>query len=341
MASTGNRSRRKAEGGRIMADLMKIPDEEISGWYNSVNRAITAAMEDAARQIGELFDVKLTPEERRRVRITAKRIKGATQLLNKIKKPYFLNQINSIDDISRIIPDIIGIRIVCSNKNLVTRIVKIIEEEILTDTDNHNSLTAPNYSESPIADYVTNPHSTGYRAIHIVIGVQSGASGKFFIFNCEVQIRTLLQDAWGELSRADFYNTVDVPLPNEVLTYSRHLAEILAANDGLVDSLVDAVSQASSKLQPPNTTVTPITTLNESPLTAVIERVENERLFLLLQGGRKGIVHVDDFRSSSEIPIDLTQHFHPEEELTVEIIRQDETSNQLMCKILKRNARHP
>jgi ppGpp synthetase/RelA/SpoT-type nucleotidyltranferase len=54
-------------------------------------------------------------------------------------------------------------------------------------------------------DYTKKPQRGGYRAIHLWFPYDVQAGPAKMTLHCEVQIHSLLQDAWAKLSRVDLY----------------------------------------------------------------------------------------------------------------------------------------
>ena len=312
---------------------MALDANLLEPWHGKIKRSLDAALADALRRLRGLLQSELTPAEFKRVHFEPGRVKDVERVVAKCSKPEFVGRIYSVEDVAKVIPDLIGLRIVCSNKTLVEKVRTIISEKVLADVDRINALTKPNYLDTQIADYVKNPHSTGYRAIHIVIGVQSGDTAQFQLFNCEVQIRTLLQNAWGELSRVDFYESIGAPMPREVEKHSYHLAELLAAQDGIVDSLVAAIESASTSTK---SAIASPQISSEIVVSAVVDSVNSDRLILLMYGGGKGIVRADAYKASPEIPVDLTVHYSPGDQLRVKLVSVEVGTENLLCQIVER-----
>jgi len=58
----------------------------------------------------------------------------------------------------------------------------------------------------PRRDYAATPTISGYRAVHLILEVETrlGEEGTQVV-SCEVQLRTMLQDAWARISHATLY----------------------------------------------------------------------------------------------------------------------------------------
>lgn len=130
--------------------------------------------------------------------------------------------------------DLIGARVVCNNVEDVYRFRELLKEELLT-----------NVTEQ---DYISKPDDAGYRALHL--NFRLGFSGKesgfpFGISNkevgCEVQIRSLLQDAWARLSHADIYKGDD--LPSDLRERMTDLSDVLFSTDKIASRVRNRVTQ--------------------------------------------------------------------------------------------------
>ena len=89
--------------------------------------------------------------------------------------------------------DLVGFRIVCNNIEDAYRIKDAI-------------LGSPRFlaAESDVQDYIASPQPSGYRAIHINAKYEVMGLDKVAV-PCEIQVRTLTQEAWAQLSHYDLY----------------------------------------------------------------------------------------------------------------------------------------
>lgn len=79
--------------------------------------------------------------------------------------------------------------------------------------------------EGDSENFIDYPRADGYRGIHLVLDVQPPLPGKPSI-PLELQIRTILQHQWSELSHSEFYKSVS-EIPEGLLARMRALSEIL------------------------------------------------------------------------------------------------------------------
>lgn len=97
------------------------------------------------------------------------------------------------------IEDIAGVRVICATQAGVAE----LERALLSPTTGirlHPSLPEPR------RDYVASPTSGGYRALHLILEVETrfGEEGIRAV-PCELQLRTVFQDTWAKISHALAY----------------------------------------------------------------------------------------------------------------------------------------
>jgi hypothetical protein len=127
--------------------------------------------------------------------------------------------------------DLVGYRLVCNNLEDVKRARDLLEQ----------SLTKKAISVAP-QDYIRRPKPTGYRAIHLNVRIPVSLDGDTQEINCEVQLRSLLQDGWARLSRADIY-TAERSLSRPVLRGAKRLAELLSVADQIAQDLREEITR--------------------------------------------------------------------------------------------------
>ena len=114
------------------------------------------------------------------------RIKAPKSIVNKMKKKNLeLNYKNLVDNIN----DIAGVRVVCTVKEDVYTVVKIIEK-------------IPSWNLILEKDYIKNPKKSGYSGYHMIVEVpvkifDSNLKNQIFV-KVEIQIRTMAMDFWAE-----------------------------------------------------------------------------------------------------------------------------------------------
>ena len=212
-------------------------------WFDAYARDfLEPAREAAVRAISKLLDKELTEIERIRIRLAPGRVKGKERAWRKLESRYS-DKVAVVGDIPGVMDDLVGLRIVCNNKSDVQRVVDIIHS-----LDSYHSGIEPVVlvkQDGSFRNYVKEPKETGYRAIHMNLcaSVPSGLNWK--VVTCELQIRTLLQDGWGELSHEDTYKPGSPP-PVLVEMLSRRMADLLAAVDDIAQDLRNELDELAN-----------------------------------------------------------------------------------------------
>lgn len=260
-----------------------------------------------------------------RARVEVGRIKGAASLLGKIERKYDAAP-NSLDEVQGRILDILGTRITCKTRRDVYDVRNAL-------------LAASQKADSPVrivedfTDYNEVPKESGYRALHVVVVARLNRYPRPLEVPCEVQLRTLLQHAWGELTHENTYKPGSAALPEMFVTLSRHLSGLLHEVDELalsiaaeidrnerdrlrgVETLERAEARASSRVR----TGSGIDDLEGDHFTGVVTSVTPTRAVLRLSDGRTGYVDLETIRGvlETEDDIDVSTLLHIGDDLTV------------------------
>jgi putative GTP pyrophosphokinase len=175
------------------------------------------------------------------------RIKANTERSSKLRIAYLSGRVKSIHSIIRkaikskipsekvlsTIEDIVGIRIVVNNLSDI--------EPLIAQLRKIDGLTLKRKKK--------HAESKGYRALHAKGKLSWTASDeKKHSALVEIQIRTLLQDAWAILSHRDIYKN-NSDLPKLAKTISRTMSGMLSSLDGMAN---DFRRQIATEVQPPN-----------------------------------------------------------------------------------------
>ena len=98
------------------------------------------------------------------------------------------------------IEDIAGVRVICPTQAVVARLEQALLSPV-TGVLLHQGI--PN----PRRDYVANPTSSGYRALHLILQVETHFGDESVrAVPCELQLRTMFQDTWAKLSHVLAYH---------------------------------------------------------------------------------------------------------------------------------------
>jgi len=160
-------------------------------------------------QVAELLEIKLKqlalaytinqklPSES--IKITT-RVKKLDSFLKKLENDGWPQFYYATD----VVKDFIGARMVCWFVDDVYGILDFIK------SSNHFSVASE--KTHPVKDYIKNPQPAGYRAVYVFANVEYDSVKKVkdeavLVPNrilCEIQVRTKLQDAWGDITHEFF-----------------------------------------------------------------------------------------------------------------------------------------
>jgi putative GTP pyrophosphokinase len=189
------------------------------------------------------------------------RIKDLEKILEKLERKardWPFDRIFTIDDggrVQTIVNDLVGGRLICATPMDVQRVVEILRawSGRLVET------------KSEYVHYI----ERGYRAYHIDACVAVWRSNQMLYFPVEIQIKTLLQDAWSNFGHDEFYKP-SADLPEITQKISRYLADALSA----LDSIGEAIREEKLKKKDAIVELSPEETLvTERTLSYLVNRI--------------------------------------------------------------------
>ena len=145
---------------------------------------------------------------------------------------------------TEVIQDLIGARIVC------WFIDDCVGMRSLIEASSHLKV------RDDVKDYITNPKKSGYRSIHLLADVSYDGIRRDrdlpqisdLSMVCEIQIRSKLQDAWGDVTHEFHYRAKAAGVDNEL--YENLLSQIskrLAIEDNALLTLRDAYQELADE----------------------------------------------------------------------------------------------
>lgn len=148
------------------------------------------------------------------------RIKGMSRIKEKATWLSEGVSVNSIEQLEEIVADIVGVRATVDYLSQA--------QELEAFVLNHNRWQITRLEDQE--------RDNGYRAIHI--DVQADTT-HFEGVRCEIQIRTLIQDAWAIWSHPLYekYRSNLAKIPEKKLSLMKQLSNILHAADSMADTL--------------------------------------------------------------------------------------------------------
>lgn len=141
------------------------------------------------------------------------RIKSLDRIIQKLNKK---GLDVTVENISRYIFDVVGMRIVCSFLNEVYAIAAIIR-------------SAGEFIVKDERDYIKNPKKSGYVSYHMRVLVPIHLENRTEFIEAEIQIRTIAMDCWASLDHKLRYKLPEkVPgdINNEILEVANDMMKI-------------------------------------------------------------------------------------------------------------------
>ena len=212
---------------------------EFGNWYDDYSaNTLEPALDRAMNALQRELDDGLSDRDLARIRSISGRVKSKRRTWRKVSQPHYREQITSVDDIPRVLDDLIGMRLTCTNLRDL-EMVQVVLETLPQHAAKRRQLGLDPASER---DYVEHPKESGYRGWHVNLDVQHDGTP----VTCELQVRTLLQDSWGELTHEDTYSKSG-ELPPLVEVLSTRMADLLATLDDIAEDLrneLDRIDEA-------------------------------------------------------------------------------------------------
>ncbi|MFK7919194.1 MAG: GTP pyrophosphokinase family protein [Ilumatobacter sp.] len=208
-------------------------------WYDTYRTdVLEPALEHAMDSLQRELEDSLSDRDIARIRSLSGRVKSKRRTWRKVSQPRYRNRIASVDDIPQVIDDLVGMRLTCTNLRDI-EMVQGAFENLPRTAAKKRSLGLDPTSER---DYVERPKPSGYRGWHVNLDVLLDGAP----VTCELQVRTLLQDSWGELTHEDTYSKASES-PPLVVVLSTRMADLLATLDDIAEDLrneLDRIDEA-------------------------------------------------------------------------------------------------
>ncbi len=200
---------------------------EFGYWYDNLRiEVLEPALDVAEMSLTEALAELLSDRNLARIRSTSGRVKSKRRTWRKARHPRYEHQVKTLDDIAGTIDDLVGLRVTCINLGDIDMIRTALDA--LPRSPGSGLWLDPDSER----DYVAEPKESGYRGWHVNLGIEVGETPVV----CELQVRTLLQDSWGELTHEETYSK-DGALPPLVDVLSTRMADLLAILDDIAEDL--------------------------------------------------------------------------------------------------------
>jgi putative GTP pyrophosphokinase len=187
-------------------------------------------LEKSLNQIQDTLQLRLSQLKAKngaRARMVEARLKKIGKIWKNAKK----RKIPESEILSRT-EDLLGVRIVCNN---------LTDAESVIDMIRHESWLI---KINEIKRMTDKPTAAGYRAIHVRAETREMYIPGNIKAPCEIQIRTLAQDTWARLSRADLYGR---KVPKNMAKLTQALSKQMSAIDEIAQLIRDQLDRPAGK----------------------------------------------------------------------------------------------
>lgn len=260
--------------------------DEFADWYSTIwKNLLEPGRATLVRLLGELIDQSVSELDKHRVRMKDSRVKVTLRLWSKMQKDKYRTSIHSLDDIPAVIDDLVGVRIVCNNLSDVRFVRDLLSDWPAPEAMGQFGMAVEFTSER---QYIEDPKDSGYRGYHINLVTNVPGLKDTHRVRGELQVRTLLQDGWGQLTHEDTYKP-GVELPAQVTTLSRKMADLLANVDDLAQDLrleLDTLAQSAVEDAPASEPEDDTSVAVEETVAAAGEGPEPSRTLVLQETAR-------------------------------------------------------
>jgi ppGpp synthetase/RelA/SpoT-type nucleotidyltranferase len=292
------------------------------------------------RALQDLIDTKFDPTERLRFYVQPGRVKQFGRLLKKAERKEYAKKIKKARDLFTQIPDVVGVRVTCNVTDDVYRVAKAIKDiERVTKKKKGARPSFRHRDDLGPKDYITEPKESGYRGHHVFVEVDVPSGGQQKPVVCEVQIHTLLQHAWGQLTHEDTYKPY-ADVPPIVAALSKRLATALAVMDEIAQDIRDELDKVVSEATA-GANVQPKTSKPPPAAQAVAKTSEATQILtgqamlahviyagwdyalLQLPTGKTGILHWSRIPAPGSGYIDVSRYLQPGDTVNVRVVKHE------------------
>jgi len=223
------------------ADGLPFSIEEFISWYEEFSSSRLSPAKGSANQaLKERLRKHLDDTRMRRIRVTEGRIKEPLRAYRRLAEKASGQEVKP-EDSQVYLRDLVGLRIVCTNLEDVDSVVSLLNE-LPTPNDAGEENPGLTCQQDADKDYISKPKQSGYRSIHFDLYVPVVGLDGLENIRCELQVRTLLQDSWGELTHEDTYKPGS-EVPHIINVMSRRMADVMATLDDMAQDLRNVLSQ--------------------------------------------------------------------------------------------------
>lgn len=148
------------------------------------------------------------------VRHTEHRLKSSDSIEEKIRRKGKSIDISNAD---KAINDLAGVRVICFDARQVYTLADVIRKNKKINVIKEK-------------DYIAHPKENGYQSYHMILDISG--------IRVEMQIRTILMDAWSSLETVLVYKKKDTP-PKEIIEKIRKFSKWSKKMDHMVEEMLE------------------------------------------------------------------------------------------------------
>lgn len=189
-------------------------------WDESKKKEYTNAIHNVITYLYDLDQGYYQKKGNHFIRFVESRLKTQESMEAKLERKHKTEKNKPIEEL---LNDIAGVRIICFDIEQIYQIVKMIQQ-------------SKDYTIIKEKDYVKNPKDNGYQSYHMVLIAENK--------KVELQIRTILMDAWSSLESILIYKkSTPVPdaLKKDILDFSKKSKKL--------DKILERILESSNMVQ--------------------------------------------------------------------------------------------
>lgn len=261
-------------------------DDLVDELYLQRTRAWQAALVTAQNFLETIADEILDNVDRDRLNAQTARIKDPVRAADKLRRKIAEGRIaepTGVEDVVDALSDLIGIKVLCKSPRDLHAFVDALESAC------HDPACSVRFAKDPM-NYVEFPKPSGYRAYHAVLLVRVATHQGDLDVKVEVQVKTRLQDAWGELTHEDMYKPGEALKPSKQHeNQARQMAELLLQVDLMADELAAQLDSQTAVSKDAVAEPTPVPKDSEI-ISARVTRTGPRYALAVGPDGRRGLI---------------------------------------------------
>lgn len=198
----------------LYEDGSKMSEIEELFWNEEKVEMYTKATETLLLEIYQLDEEYYRKRQQHFIRFLEHRLKTEDSILEKLERK---NKRNLNKPVDELLNDIAGVRIICFDTKQIYKIVKRIKQ-------------MKQFVVLKEKNYISNPKDNGYQSYHMILLVNH--------VKVELQIRTILMDAWSSLESILIYKKRN-PIPDELKRDIENFSKLSKKMDKMLERILE------------------------------------------------------------------------------------------------------